>query len=180
MTRDDLKGIIPEITDEQLKSILDINTADIGSFKKTAETIKKELSEAKKTIETLEASKGDTEMLQNELQRYKDAEKARTEAEQKAAAEKLISDRFDVAVGQGKFVNDFTRSGILAEFRDAIALDDNKGKSDKEVYDSIVKDREGIFKNPNEIIMGGTGNTESDKISGVEAAFLAKNPGLKI
>ena len=42
MTREDLKRIIERITDEQLKSILYINTADIGKAKKDYETIKSE------------------------------------------------------------------------------------------------------------------------------------------
>ena len=42
MTREELKKIVEGITDEQLKSILDINTADIGKAKKDYDTIKSE------------------------------------------------------------------------------------------------------------------------------------------
>ena len=41
MTRDDLRGIIEGITDEQLKQILDIHSADIGKAKSGAETGRK-------------------------------------------------------------------------------------------------------------------------------------------
>ena len=37
MTRDQLRQIIEGITDEQIKSILDINSADIGNAKKPGE-----------------------------------------------------------------------------------------------------------------------------------------------
>ena len=50
MTRDDLRGIIEGITDDQLKRILDINSADIGKVKADLDKTKGDLETAKKTV----------------------------------------------------------------------------------------------------------------------------------
>ena len=74
MTRDDLRGIIEGITDEQLKKILDINSADIGKVKTDLETVKGNLETAngkiadyEKEIGTLKESIGNTEEMQKHL-----------------------------------------------------------------------------------------------------------------
>ena len=123
MKRDEIKTLIPEITDEQLNEVMRINGEDINKAKgdtrkleedlKTAQT---DLKTAQDTIKTLEENKGDLEKVQAELDTYKDAEKKRKEAEDAAAAHKAISERFDGCVGDKKFINDFTREGVLNEF----------------------------------------------------------------
>ena len=49
MTREDLKRIIEGITDEQLKSILDINTTDIGKAKKIMKQLNLKMIPSKRT-----------------------------------------------------------------------------------------------------------------------------------
>ena len=165
MKRDEIKTLIPEITDEQLNEVMRINGEDInkakGDTKKLEgdlETARNDLKTAQDTIKTLEENKGDLEKVQKELDTYKDAEKKRKEAEDVAAAHKAISDRFDGCVGDKKFINDFTREGVLNEFKAALEAEENKGKGDSEIYEALTKDREGIFSSPNTISnMSGMG-----------------------
>lgn len=161
MKRDELKGIIPEITDEQLTKVLDINTTDIGKAKTDYTDLKAKYDAEVKTRQGLEAdiqklkdSAADTEGLNNkiaDLQKEIDDRKA---ADEQAVKDKAMADRFGAAIGEKKFLNEFTQKGVLEEFKAALADKANQGKSDADVFAGIVKDRDGIFANPNPI--GGT------------------------
>jgi hypothetical protein len=148
MTREDIKKHFPEATDEQISGLLDINSKDIGKHKTAAETAQKELKEAKDTIENLEKNKQDTAALQKTIDDYKAADEKR-QADAKAAAERAERlGRFDKAHAEAskdrKWLNDFTRDGIFSQFEKALADDANKGKSDVQIYNSIINDDKGV------------------------------------
>ena len=85
----------------------------------------------------------------------------RKKADDEAIRNKNIGERFDKVTGERKYLNDFTRNGILAEFK--AALDDkvNAGKSDSELFEALVKDREGVFASKNEAAnIPGSGKTD--------------------
>lgn len=148
MTREDIKKHFPEATDEQISGLLDINSKDIGKHKTAAETAQKELKEAKDAIENLEKNKQDTAALQKTIDEYKAADEKR-QADAKAAAERAERlGRFDKAHAEAskdrKWLNDFTRDGIFSQFEKALADDANKGKSDVQIYNSIINDDKGV------------------------------------
>jgi len=152
MTRDDLRGIIEGITDEQLKAILDIHSSDIGKVKGNLETVQTELEEAKTKIgeyETeigsLKESLGDAEALQKKIDDLQADIDARKQADEAAAAENSLKNRFADVCGEAKFLNDFTRDGLFNEFKTALTDEANNSKSDKDIYDAITKNKENIF-----------------------------------
>lgn len=174
MKRDELKSILPEITDEQITKVLDINTADIGKAKTDYTDLKTKYDTEVKTrqeleteIQKLKGSAADADDLNKkiaDLQKEIDDRKA---ADEQAVKDKAMADRFGAAIGDKKFLNDFTQKGVLDEFKAALADKANTGKSDADVFAAIIKDREGLFENPNPI--GGTpsagGSYEPDKNS---------------
>lgn len=148
MTREDIKKHFPEATDAQISALLDINSKDIGKHKTAAETAATDLKKAKDTIEELEKNKQDTAALQKTIDDYKAADEKR-QADAKAAAERAERmSRFDKAHGEAskdrKWLNDFTRDGIFSQFEKALADDANKGKSDVQIYNSIINDDKGV------------------------------------
>lgn len=148
MTRDDIKKQFPEATDAQISALLDINSIDIGKHKTAAETAAADLKKAKDTIENLEKNKQDTAALQKTIDEYKAADEKR-QADAKAAAERTERlSRFDKAHAEAskgrKWLNDFTRDGIFSQFEKALADDANKGKSDVQIYNSIINDDKGV------------------------------------
>nr|DAH17326.1 MAG TPA: minor structural protein [Caudoviricetes sp.] len=163
MKRKDLEAL--GITDEALiGKIMDLNGADINEAKGKADEYKAKLDAAGKTIAELEKHKGDAEALQKKLDEYKAAEEKRAAEEKKAAEEKAFSERFDTVSGGRKFLNEYTKKGIAAEFRAALDATENKGKSDKEILDALVRDREGLFENPNKPAdVPGLGTVSADK-----------------
>ena len=148
MTRDDIKKHFPEATDAQISALLDINSKDIGKQNTAAETASADLKKANDTIAELEKNAKDATALQKTIDDYKAAEEKR-QADAKAAAERSERlRRFDKAheeAGNGrKWLNDFTRDGIFSQFEKALANDANKGKSDVQIYNSLVNDEKGV------------------------------------
>ena len=145
MTRDDLRGIIENISDSQLKSILDLNSSDIGKAKKSVETLNSQLEAANSKIAELETAMGDAEGMRlkiKELQKTIDDRKAEDTAnQQRMETEK----RFDSAAGNTKFINELTRKGILAEFTAALDDESYKDKSDAEIFGALTKGRDNLF-----------------------------------
>lgn len=148
MTREDIKKHFPEATDEQINELLNINSRDIGKHKKAADDANAELKTAKETISELEKNKQDTAALQKTIDDYKAADEKR-QAEAKAAAERADRlGRFDKAHQEAskdrKWLNDFTKEGIFAQFEKALSDDASKGKSDVQIYNSIINDDKGV------------------------------------
>lgn len=136
-----------------------------GKYESDLKKARDDLKTAKETISTLEANKGDTDALQAELDKYKQADEARQKAEQEAAAQKALEDRFDAVVNGKEFANSLVRNGTLAEFSRALNDPANTGKGDKELFEALTKDAAGIWKNPQQ---------EPVKIAGVNTASGAK------
>ena len=59
MKREDIKKIFPDATEEQLKGLLDINTADIGKAKGELEAVKADLEKANGTLKEYETTIAD-------------------------------------------------------------------------------------------------------------------------
>lgn len=158
-----LEKLIPatvEGRDEIIKQIFAENGKDVNAEKaKHADydAVVKERDEAKTAIKELEKSKGDTTELQKQLDAYKAADEQRKKDEDAAKARKETETRFDAAVGADKkFVHEYVRTGVIGEFEKALADPANKGKSDKEIFDAITKDKD-YFASQNPPAAGGMG-----------------------
>lgn len=153
MTRDDLRGIIEGITDEQLKRILDINSADIGKVKADLDKTKGDLETAngkiadyEKEIGTLRENIGNAETMQKKIDELQTSIDERKKADEAAAEETAMQGRFDAVCGEAKFLNEFTKNGLFNEFKAALADDSNKTKSDKDIYEAITNGKDNIFE----------------------------------
>ena len=169
MTREDIKKHFPEATDEQISGLLDINSRDIGKHKTAAENAQNELKTAKETIANMEKNAKDADALQKTIDEYKAADEKR-QAEAKAATERAERlSRFDKAHAEAskdrKWLNDFTKDGIFAQFEKALSAEEHKGKSDVQIYNSIINDdkgvKPGLFEAQVNGNMSGMGNNPS-------------------
>lgn len=152
MTRDDLRGIVTGITDEQLKKILDINSADIGKAKLDTDGLKAELEEANKKVMDMETELGalresqcEAEKMKEKLDGLQKVIDERKEEDERQSREAAVKSRFDAVVGEAKFLNDFTKDGVFAQFQTAVEKEENLGRADEEVFGEIVGERENIF-----------------------------------
>ena len=163
MKKEDLRAL--GITDEDMiEKIIIMNGADINSAKGKSDEYKTKLAEAQTAIAELEKHRDDASALQKQLDEYRAAEEKRVADEKKAAEEKAFSERFDAVSGERKYLNDYTKKGVAAEFRAALDDNANRGKSDREILDALVRDRDGIFENPNKPVdVPGLGTVGTDK-----------------
>jgi len=185
MTREELRGIVEGISDEQLKRILDINSSDIGKVKKNAEGLQKELDEVNKALGELTAEKEsllegqyEAEKMKNkieELQKVIDDRKAEDERNLK---NQEIQKRFDAVTGDAEFLNDFTRKGVLERFSEAISVSDNVGKSDAEIFEAITSDVGNIFSSRNDMpsVLASTSGFGADLTMGEVREIMGLAP----
>lgn len=160
MKREDIKKFFPDATEEQLKGLLDINTADIGRAKGELETVKADLEKANGTLKEYETTIADlkksAEGNEDFKKKFEDLEqriadeKAEEEKKAKAEAEEAeYSNRFKTVVGEQKWRDELTEKAVYAEFKTALQDEANKGKGDKDILETLTKDRN-YWENPNQ------------------------------
>lgn len=159
MKREDIKKIFPDATEEQLKGLLDINTADIGKAKGEFEAVKTELEKANGTLREYETTIADmkksAEDNEDFKKKFEDLEQRiadeKAEAERKAkeeAEEAEYSNRFKTVVGEQKWRDALTEKAVYAEFKTALQDEANKGKGDKDILAALTQDKEYFAKDP--------------------------------
>lgn len=159
MKREDIKKIFPDATEEQLKGLLDINTADIGRAKEDLETVKADLEKANGTLKEYETTIADLKKSAEgnedfkkkfeELEQRIADEKAEAEKKAKEEAEEAeYSNRFKTVVGEQKWRDALTEKAVYAEFKTALQDEANKGKGDKDILAALTQDKEYFAKDP--------------------------------
>lgn len=159
MKREDIKKIFPDATEEQLKGLLDINTADIGKAKEELEAVKADLEKANGTLREYETTIADmkksTEGNEDFKKKFEELEQRiadeKAEAEKKAkeeAEEAEYSNRFKTVVGEQKWRDALTEKAVYAEFKTALQDEANKGKGDKDILAALTQDKEYFAKDP--------------------------------
>lgn len=169
MTRDEVKSIIKDITDEQLNGLMDLNSRDIGKAKGKSddqkaelESLRTQLAEKDETIANLEKAKGDAATIQAKLDKYKQAEAERAKAEKEAQMDAILTQTAESALEGREFVNEYTRAHFLGELKKAIQDPSNKGKKPADLFSDMTKDADGVFKNPQHEPLKIAGVTKSD------------------
>ena len=157
--REDIKKIFPDATEEQLKGLLDINTADIGKAKGELEAVKADLEKANGTLKEYETTIADMKKSAEgnedfkkkfeELEQRIADEKAEAEKKAKEEAEEAeYSNRFKTVVGEQKWRDALTEKAVYAEFKTALQDETNKGKGDKDILAALTQDKEYFAKDP--------------------------------
>ena len=166
MKREEIKAIFPEATDEQLKSVMDLNGADVEKAKSKMTTLESELKEKKADFEKLNTefealktanasgeewkTKYEAIVAENEA-KAKQAEAERILAEKNADTEK----RFNECVGDKKFSHDAIKASYLKKFADALDSEDYKGKGDAEIFHALTKDDATAFTGVQAVKLAG-------------------------
>lgn len=171
MNRNDIAGILAglELTDAQVKGLLDLNSADITKAlnrqKDDLTAANDALAKARETITALEANKADADALQKQIDDYKAADEKRKQEAQGAAQRAELERRFNAVSGDRKYLHEMVRAGVMADFGKALQDKANRGKGDKEIFDDLTRDK-GYFASQNPPAdMGPVGNISPDDAS---------------
>ena len=168
MKREEIKSIFPEATDEQLKSIMDLNGADVEKAKSKVTSLENELKDKKADfdklnaeLETLKTSNASGEEWKTKYEAIvaENEAKAKQAEADRILAEKTenINKRFDAVVGEKKFSHNAIKAEYLKNFGVALVLEENKSLSDEQVFHNLIKDDKNAFEGVTAVkLAGGT------------------------
>lgn len=183
MKREDVAKVFANATSEQIDSILNINSADIGKAKKDYDTIKAELDTAKQQITDINTQYENLKTANASAEEYKTkydelvADNQRR-AEEQAAKDLITAERaeFDKYFADNKkeWYNQMTADGYFEKFRTAKIADENKAKTTADILHDLTKDDATAFKGVNpDVNIGGAKNIGND--NGNRLSELYKN-----
>jgi len=148
-----------KLSKEEIKNIIAKHGEYINTEKSKIENeYKSQLEENKNTIEELKAQiekapkSDEMESLKNTIADMEAKEQDRLAKEKARKDDEVLTNNVIQAIGDKKFVNDFTKEAIVNEIKSALNDDANKGKSAKDLFEEITKDKSGIFANPNQMV----------------------------
>lgn len=134
--------------DHEKVRLVNVSSGDYVS-KKKLDKAESEKSQLQAEIDSLKTSLSDKDATTDAtVQKLKDqiAEFAKQNAEREAA--QRMSERFNAVKGNSEFVNSFTENGVKEAFVAALKDSMNQGKSDAEIYASVVQPLGAVYKNP--------------------------------
>lgn len=161
-----------EVEDSKHKDIrrsLNENYIAINEHTKKIDTLTEQVNTANGTITDLkakleDASKVDVKALQDKIQEFEEAEATRKKNEDAQKEAEALKARFSPLKGENKFLNEGTENWIFNEFKTALTLEENKGKSDADIFAVITKDKN-IYENPNgKFINPPAGGGKNEKV----------------
>lgn len=145
-----------KLSQEEIKSILAEHGKSVKTeTEKVENNMRKENGDLKATIDDLKeqinkAPKSDEiESLKSKIAEYEANETKRIEAEKQKALDESLTTNILNAIGDKKFVNDYTKNAIINDIKSSLKDSNNAGKSAKDLFEELTKDKEGIFDNPN-------------------------------
>ena len=145
--RDFLKGL--DLDKETIDTIMAEHGKLITEAKEKTQELENKVKDYESKIEELSSKAEDNTKVQEELDNLKKSI-AENEAKAKAKAEdEILTKNITSAFGDKKFVNEYTKNAIISDIKTALKDSNNAGKSAKDLFEELTKDKEGIFDNPN-------------------------------
>lgn len=194
MKREEIRAIFADATDEQIKSVMDLNGADLEKAKSKVAALEAELKETKedKAKINTEFEKLKAENASGEAWKVKfEALQAENEAKEKQAeADRILAEkteslkkRFASAnEGKGDWYNTPTEEHYFKLFGEALESEEYAGKSDIDILHALTKDDQTARKGITAVkLQGGTPQGVGGKQYASKAEIMAiKNYDEKI
>ena len=145
--REFLKGL--DLDKETIDTIMAEHGKLITEAKEKTQDLENKVKDYESKIGELSSKAEDNTKVQEELDNLKKSI-AENEAKAKAKAEDdALTKNITSAFGDKKFVNEYTKKAIIGDIKTALKDSNNAGKSAKDLFEELTKDKEGIFDNPN-------------------------------
>ena len=145
--REFLKGL--DLDKETIDTIMAEHGKLITEAKEKTQELESKVKDYESKISDLSSKAETNTKVQEELDNLKKSI-AENEAKAKAKAEDdALTKNITSAFGDKKFVNEYTKNAIISDIKTALKDSNNAGKSAKDLFEEITKDKEGIFDNPN-------------------------------
>lgn len=145
--REFLKGL--DLDKETIDTIMAEHGKLITEAKEKTHDLENKVKDYETKIGELSSKAETNTKVQEELDNLKKSI-AENEAKAKAKAEdEILTKNITSAFGDKKFVNEYTKNAIVNDIKTALKDSNNAGKSAKDLFEELTKDKEGIFDNPN-------------------------------
>lgn len=145
LSSEEIKAILTEhgkvITTETERVKAKLNN-EIETYKTTITNLEKKLENVPNSDEV--------ESLKKEIADMKTAETKRIADEKAKQEEEMLTNNIISAFGDKKFTSDYVKNGLIADIKSELNKAENKGKGISEIFESLTKDKEGLFVNPNQ------------------------------
>lgn len=144
---------------------------DYQKQKEKLDTANQSIKELNETIKGYEGTDETIKTLQGKVEAYEQAEADRVQAEKERKADEEMNARITETIGEVEFINEFTKNSIYQAIKDGVKADSTKGV--KSIFEELTKDKEGIFKNPQDPINLPKGSG-GGKPNSADEEYLAK------
>lgn len=145
--REFLKGL--ELDKETIDTIMAEHGKLITEAKEKTQELENKVKDYETKIDELSSKAETNTKVQEELDNLKKSI-AENEAKAKAKAEdEILTKNITSVFGDKKFVNEYTKNAIISDIKTALKDSNNAGKSAKDLFEELTKDKDGIFSNPN-------------------------------
>ena len=141
VTKEIMKDYGTAIANEQNKTTQVQNALDTANTKiKTYET---EITTLKESSKESDDWKSKFENLDKKI-KEQEAENARKKEDE------ILTNNIISVFGDKKFTSDYVKNGLIADIKSELSKVENKGKGISEIFESLTKDKSGLFENPNQ------------------------------
>lgn len=146
LSKEEIKTILAEhgkSVKTETEKVEEKYNKDIEEYKSTIDDLKGQIEKAPKSDEIENLKQTIADMEAKEQQRIAD-EKAKKDDE-------ILTNNIIEAFGDKQFINDYTKNAIINDIKIALKDANNGGKSAKDLFEEITKDKSDIFANPNKV-----------------------------
>ena len=171
--RDFLKGL--DLDKETIDTIMAEYGKNVQSLKEQIEDYKAKITDYETKITDLTSKAQTNEDTQKELEKLKSQ-----------MADRVLDDKIKEALGDKKFVNEYTKNAVIEGIKKGLNDENNKGKSIEDILGSLTEGQEGIFveekANTQQIKATGTQiktNSAPSEDDGVMAILKSKHPNIE-
>ena len=157
-----------KLSKEEIKNILvkhgefiKIETEKVDNkYKDQIEDNKSTIDDLKKQIENSPKSE-EMENLKTRIADYEQKEADRIAKEKAEEEDKILTNNINEVFGDKQFTSEYARVGLTNDIKNELNKPENKGRSIKDIFDTLTKDKTDIFANPNQVKdMPGMGESE--------------------
>lgn len=173
-----LKGIGIEVPEEKkaefdkaflenYKTVNDYNKqkTKLDTLNENLKNANDKISELGETLKSYEGTDKTITDLKAQVADFEQKEQDRINAEKLEKEDAELTAKIRNEIGEVEFVNQYTEESIFNSIKKGLKEDTTKGA--KQIFDELTKDKEGIFKNPQQVAIpksdGGSKPTDLTK-----------------
>ena len=165
LSKDEITSILTEngkIVKKETDKVRTDLTNEINNYKTTITNLETKINDMPNSDEI--------EKLKTELQTMKDKEKKRIADEKAKQEDEVLTNNILNVFGDKKFTSDYVKNGLISDIKVELSKPENKGKGISEIFESLTKDKTGLFENPNQPAgdMPGMGDGKMDFDNGAD------------